>query len=596
MQGGRDGGSSERAGGTEERTPSYLEGAVPYPREVIEEYVRNGWWPNQTYVDVFERAVGRDPERESLVDDRRRLRWIDVEREVATLACALRDQGVGRYDRVVVQLPNRAEYLVVFHALQRVAAVPVPVVPRLGLAELRALIELTRPAAWFFPARDRSRDFSAVVEALRRDRLLPALAVVVDDDEPTPVGTVRLSELVGGYDPDRSRELVRSFPRPDPNDVAVIFLTGGATGRSKAVPRTHNSFLGNMMAIAVNRHPDDVLIACTPVAHGMANQGPLGGWLLAGARLVVVGTPRARAILEAVSRERVTSMVLVPALLKDLLEEPDLDRYDLGSLRVVGSTSSHLDRELALRAKRFFESWGCAFIGSAYGCTEGPSVGHSADEPLDRLVGTVGRPTIPGHRWVTLDAEGRELPPGEVGELAVRGPSVFTGYYRAPEENRRIFTPSGYYRTGDQGFIDVEGYVHITGRLKDIIQRGGEAVVPAEIEELVLQHPAVSQVAVVAMPDPRLGERACAYVVLRPGASLTLEELVDFLKARGAGPLQWPERLELIPAMPETATGKLDRVALRADAARRVRAAGSEGAASGGASASRMPFTHRSEP
>jgi 2,3-dihydroxybenzoate-AMP ligase len=585
---GADRTAGGRAGG------AYLEGALPYPPEVIEEYVGNGWWPNQTYVDLFERAVGRDPERESLVDDRRRLRWIEVEREVAALACALRDRGLGRYDRAVVQLPNRAEYLVVFHALQRVAAVPVPVVPRLGVAELRALIELTEPAAWFFPARDRGREFAPVVEALRRERLLPPLSVVVDDGEPAPEGTVTLSELVRGHDPDRSRELVRSFPRPDPNDVAVIFLTGGATGRSKAVPRTHNSFLGNMMAIAVNRRPDDVLIACTPVAHGMANQGPLGGWLLSGARLVLVGTPRARAILEAVSRERVTSMVLVPALLKDLLEEPDLDRYDLSSLRTVGSTSSHLDRELALRARRFFEDRGCTFIGSAYGCTEGPSIGHAADEPLDRLVGTVGRPTIPGHRWVVVDPEGRELPPGQVGELAVRGPSVFTGYYRAPEENRRIFTPSGYYRTGDQGFIDAEGYVHLTGRLKDIIQRGGEAVVPAEMEELILQHPAVSRAAVVAMPDPRLGERACAYVVLRPGASLTLEELVDFLRSRGAGPLQWPERLELVPSLPETAAGKLDRVALRADAARKVQAAGPGGTAPG--AASQTSFTHRSEP
>jgi non-ribosomal peptide synthetase component E (peptide arylation enzyme) len=189
---------------------------------------------------------------------------------------------------------------------------------------------------------------------------------------------------------------------------------------------------------------------------------------------------------------------------------------------------------------------------------------------VDRLVQTVGRPTVPGHHWIVLDPDCRKRPPGEVGELAVRGPSVFTGYYKAPEDTTRIFTDSGYYRTGDQGFIDAEGYVHITGRLKDIIQRGGEAVVPAEIEDLVVEHPAVSRVAVVAMPDARLGERACAYVVLKPGARLTLEELVGYLKSRGAGALQWPERLETVALLPETAAGKLDRVALRADIAQRV--------------------------
>jgi non-ribosomal peptide synthetase component E (peptide arylation enzyme) len=230
--------------------------------------------------------------------------------------------------------------------------------------------------------------------------------------------------------------------------------------------------------------------------------------------------------------------------------------------------------DLARRAQRFCETHGIRFGGSAFGCTEGPSIGHQPDEPLDRLVRTVGRPTVPGHRWIVLDAEGRELPAGEPGELAVRGPSVFTGYYKAAEDSRRIFTETGYYRTGDQGFIDPEGYVHITGRLKDIIQRGGEAVVPAEIEDLLLEHPAVSRVAVVAMPDPRLGQRACAYVVVKPGAGLTLEQLVEYLRSRGAGPLHWPERLETVTALPETATGKLDRVALRADIAEKTGARG----------------------
>src|SRR5207302_4881151 len=159
----------------------------------------------------------------------------------------------------------------------------------------------------------------------------------------------------------------------------------------------------------------------------------------------------------------VTSLGIVPAQLSDLLDHPELESYDLGSLRVLSTTSAHLDMDLARRAQRFCETRGIRFGGSAFGCTEGPSIGHQPDEPLDRLVRTVGRPIVPGHRWIVLDAEGRELPAGEPGELAVRGPSVFTGYYKAAEDLRRIFTETGYYRTGDQGFIDREGYVHITG-------------------------------------------------------------------------------------------------------------------------------------
>lgn len=549
---------------------AYLDGARPYPPDLIGEYTRQGWWPNHTFVDLFRRAVRRRPDREALVDDHRRLTWRDVEREVAVLTCALRERGVRRYDRVLLQLPSRAEYVMAFYACQHLGAVPVAAVPRVGAVELQGLIELAEPAAWFFPLRDGSRDFSAVVQTLRARGRLPRLPVAVGDEGPPPSTTVPYRELLAGHEPEACLETAASLPRPDPNDVAVIFLTGGATGRSKLVPRTHNSFLGNVRVIAANGTPDDVLINSTPVAHGMANQGPLGSWITHGSRLVMVGSPRMRRILEVVSRERVTSLFLVPAQLADLLDDPDREAYDLTSLQFAGTTSAHLSQELALRACELFGAFGCRFGGSAYGCTEGPSVGHDPDEPLDRMLHTVGRRTSPGHHWVVLGLDGRELPAGEVGELAARGPSVFTGYYRAPEDNRAIFTGSGYYKTGDLGFIDAEGYIHLTGRLKDIIQRGGEAVVPTEIEELLVQHPSVSRAAVVAMPDTRLGERACAYVVPRPGADLTLDGLVDFLRSRGAGPLQWPERLELIPAMPETAAGKLDRVTLRADIATKV--------------------------
>jgi non-ribosomal peptide synthetase component E (peptide arylation enzyme) len=548
---------------------TYLTGATPYPPETIAEYVRQGWWQNETYVDVFERAVRRDPGREALVDDRRRLTWADLEREVHALACALAEQGVSRHDRVLIQLPNRAEYVIAFYAVQYVAAVPVLAVPRVGTSELALLFELTEPAAWFFPLRDGRRDFAAVLQALDGHQNRPRLRVVVDDGEPPPGGAIALSELMAG-DPAHCRRVIDGLARPDPNDVAAIFLTGGATGRSKAVPRTHNSFLGNIRVIAASGSSDAVALASTPVAHGMANQGPLGGWIIHGSRLVMIGSPRARAVLEAVSRERVTGMALVPAQLADVLDDPELDRFDLSSVGFMATTSAQLSPELARRARAFCTSRGIRFGGSAYGCTEGPTAGHGREEPPETQLSSIGRPTSPGHRWVVLGPDEEELAPGEVGELAARGPSVFTGYYRAPEDNARIFTAAGYYRTGDQGFIDADGYIHITGRLKDIIQRGGEAVVPTEIEELAAEHPAVARVAVVAMPDTRLGERACACVTLAPGAELTLQGLVEFLRERGAGPLQWPERLEVFEALPETAVGKQDRSALRREVAARV--------------------------
>jgi 2,3-dihydroxybenzoate-AMP ligase len=551
---------------------AYLDGAIPYPPELIAEYRRQGWWYDDSYVDLFRRAVQVDPEREGLVDDHRRLRWRDVEEEVARLAGALASRGVGRHDRVLLQLPTRAEYPIAFHAAQHLGAVPVVAIPRMGLSELRPLLELAEPSAWIFARRDGSRDLGELAGALRREGLLPRLAIAVAEPGDEPAGTLQMGGVVAEQDGARSLQTLRSLPAPDPNDVAAIFLTGGATGRSKAVPRTHNSFVGNMRVLHQRGSSEDVPLIGTPVGHGMANQGALGGWVIHGSRLVMVGSPRAERVLQVAARERATSMSLVPTQLADLLDLPDLDRYDLGSVRRVIASGGFLTADLARRARAFCERRGIWFGGSAYGCTEGPAIGHAPDESEDQILHTVGRPAFPGHEWRVLDPVDEELPAGDVGQLAVRGPSVFTGYYRAPEDNRDIFTPSGLYKTGDLGFIDGDGFVHLTGRLKDVIQRGGEAVVPTEVEELVLTHPDVARVAVVAMPDRRLGERACAYVVLRPGTELTLEGLVAHLRARGAGPLQLPERLELIDRIPETPAAKIDRVRLRADIARKVAA------------------------
>ena len=179
---------------------------------------------------------------------------------------------------------------------------------------------------------------------------------------------------------------------------------------------------------------------------------------------------------------------------------------------------------------------------------------------------TVGRPVTPGSHYKVIDNDGNERPEGQQGELVVKGPEVFTGYYKtSEEETQNIFTPDGYYRTGDLAKIDGQGYIRITGRIKDVIQRGGETLVPGEMEDLIRKHPSVESAAVVGMPDPKLGERACAYVVTKPGKALRFEEMIAFLKTQGAGVLLFPERLELVDALPMTEIGKIDKKELLKD-------------------------------
>lgn len=213
----------------------------------------------------------------------------------------------------------------------------------------------------------------------------------------------------------------------------------------------------------------------------------------------------------------------------------------------------------------------CCHVLNGYGGTEGMSTLPRLHYDLERKCLTVGRPTCPYDTYRVVSPEGRDLPPNNPGELVVKGPGMFTGYYRMPQENMQVFDKDGFFRTGDQAMIDDSGDIIITGRIKDIIVRGGENISPVEIENLIITHPDVVAVAVIGMPDPVMGERACAYIQPRPGSDISLDKILSFLKDKGASVLQFPERIEVIDAMPVTgAKGLIDKKALLEDIKRKI--------------------------
>lgn len=345
----------------------------------------------------------------------------------------------------------------------------------------------------------------------------------------------------------------------------MILLTGGTTGLPKGVPRTHNSYLANIRYTNAETRSADIRGLATPVGHSMAQQGPIGGSILCGASVSLIRVPRAQPILEAIERDRITISGLVPTQLEDILNHPDLQQYDLRSLRKVGAVGAALRPETAKKAREFFNGIGADFSGGAFGSSEGPTAAHGPGESPEVFQHSIGRPLCKGDHWKVIDDLEREMPPNTEGELAAKGPCVFTGYYKSEAENREIFTRDGYYKMGDLGRMDPEGHIYITGRKKDIIQRGGEGIIPSEIERLLHLHPSVAAAAVVGMPDRRLGERVCGYVVLKPGNTLGFEEMIDFLRSQGAGVLLLPERLEIIESLPRTPVGKFDKKVLRSD-------------------------------
>lgn len=539
----------------------YLEGAVPYPAEAIKEYVAKGWWLNLTYGDLLDRATQASPHKLAVIDQRVKLTYAELKEKVERLAIAFLQLGIKKYDRILFQLPNRHEFVVAYFAAQRIGAVPVLAVARQEYHEISHFFRLAEPTAWILPSRDGKRDYGPLIERIRPEAKSLKHLIMPEDEGPLPDLALSFHHLIENVAPANYRADYLAQFRPDPNDVAMIVTTGGTTGLPKGVPRTHNSFHTNIRYTNRFCTEDDVFGLVTPIGHTMAHQGAVGSAIFFGGTLVIVAVPRAKEILAAIQKWRITNIGLVPAQLEDIMNFPDLKQYDISSLKRVVTAGAALKPETADKARETLAGIGAQFRGGEFGSSEGPCAGPAyTGEPVPR--GSVGVPKCEGDHWKAIDDEERELPLGTEGELVARGPCVFTGYYRSEAENRSVFTKDGYYKMGDLGKIDEKGNIFITGRKKDIIQRGGEGIIPKQIEDLLEQLPAIEKAAVVGMPDPRLGEKACAYVVLKPGSSLSFEEMIASLKGKGAGVLLLPERMEIVPDLPKTTVGKIDKKTL----------------------------------
>jgi 2,3-dihydroxybenzoate-AMP ligase len=264
-------------------------------------------------------------------------------------------------------------------------------------------------------------------------------------------------------------------------------------------------------------------------------------------------------LFRLIEEHGVTHLKVVPALLIRLINDPDIAKYDLSSLRVIQSGGQRMQPEVRIRTKHLIPS---VTVQENFGMSEGMLFFVKLDDPEDVRLETCGRPLSPDDEVRLVDDEGKEVPPGEVGELTCRGPYTLRGYFGVPEYNARQFTSDGFYRSGDLMRLHPSGNYVVEGRKKDLINRGGEKISAEEIENLILSHPAVQNIACVAMPDPDLGEKTCACVILRPGRSLALEELTRFLSEKEIAKFKLPERLEILPEFPLSTFGKVSKKAL----------------------------------
>ena len=560
------------------------EHTVPWPAEYAVRYVQDGYWAGSPLGTLLRQSADRAPGANAVADPVAsvRLTHRDLAERADAAATRLLGLGLAPGDRIVVQLPNGWEFVVLLLACLRAGIIPVMALPAHRHAELSYLAVHAEASAIAVP--DRHRDFDH--QALARELGTEVRAAV---DGPWHVlvagdyvaaGNVDLRTVCGPpADPSADRARLDALA-PDSRDVAVFLLSGGTTGLPKLIPRTHDDYAYNARASALVAAVDDSTryLVTLPAGHNFPLACPgILGTLLAGGQIVMLPSPEPQRAFATIAAEGVTHTAVVPAVAGRWLEHAaanlaseaggEVAASQLVTLRVLQVGGARIADELARKVEPVLG----ARLQQVFGMAEGLLNYTRLDDPDEIICTMQGRPLSPADEVRLVDEQDRDVQAGEPGSLLTRGPYTPRGYYRAPEQNARSFTPDGWYRSGDICRRAPEGNLIVEGRDKDMINRGGEKISAEEVENLVYRLlPGVRQVAAVAMPDPKLGERVCLYVVPGGGAKPTLEEIRGEMEALGVARFKFPEHLVLVPDLPATKVGKIDKKALRADIARRL--------------------------
>ncbi|HEY0189445.1 MAG TPA: AMP-binding protein [Cellulomonas sp.] len=513
----------------------------------------------RSMAEPFLAAARRHPDRLAIVHGEVALTYAEVERRIDRLAHVLLARGVQTGDRVAYLLPNGHDLVELYYAVQSIGAIAVPVNYRSCAAEIAYLLRASGSSVLVFPqaAAERVDEARGEVPDLRE--------LLCTDGEPAWArGLAGLEQDAPAGPPTRVA---------DPDAVSRIQYTGGSTGVPKGVERTHRADLveieGTYLSNGLDRDETRIVLIQCPLEHHGGHD-----WFCmsfaCGATVVLVDRFHPETILDAIARHRVSYMILLPpTTYARLMDHPTIDRYDLSSVRLVQSSAGATTPEIVRRMYRHFPQ---ARVSYGWGQTEsglGTSLVLTRElaESEDPRIASIGRP-MPYLELRVLDEDGREAAPGVVGEGVVRSVAVMRGYHDQPGLTRGAFTPDGWLRTGDMMERDADGYLYLRSRKRDLVKSGGENVFVGEVEAVVRAHPAVRDALVHGVPDPRLGEAVAVAVELVPGATLTLDELQEFCRARMAS-YKKPRHLEVLESLGRDFSGKVDRTRVLAEAARR---------------------------
>jgi cyclohexanecarboxylate-CoA ligase/acyl-CoA synthetase len=510
-----------------------------------------GWWRDETLNDWLDRRIADAPDRPAILARDHMLTYAAFGEEIRSFTAGLAEAGIGRGDVVVVHLPNLPEFLIAWLAINAIGAVMQTVHTPYGIRELEHLIAHGGAKAAIALARTKDRLPAGEIASLLGR--IPALQLVIAVGGDVP-GTLNFLDVV-------ERGRCKPFPaQANASDPFLLLYTSGTTSSPKAVSVTFNHFLSNarMCAAELGFRPDDRILCLAPYTHLYGLYAlELGFAVGATACLLDVFTPAG--FVEALKLAKPTILIAGPAHIAPCLQQKLFADVDFSELRFAVLSGSTVPATLSaafeglLPNGRVVQAWGMTEL--QFGACSRPF-----DSRAVRFE-TIGRATLGTELRVT-DSEDRVLPRGEIGELHVRGCSLFSGYLRNSDANRTAFTADGWLRTGDLASMDEEGNVLLRGRTKELINRGGVKFNPIDMEIAIAGHPAVAQVAIAPVPDEVLGERASCFVVLKNGASLSFDELKAFLTERQFAKFTWPEQLAIVSDMPVTPTRKVMKAEL----------------------------------
>ena len=534
-----------------------LAGAVPFPPEYAKLCRERGYWKDKSLAEEFAVVFKKYADRIAIIDRDHQYSYSDIDRLSERLALNLLTLGLRPLDRVVLQLPNVAEFVILYFALQKIGGIPIAALSTHRYGEISQFVRIAGAAACVYPEAQGDFQFGPMIKRVADES--PSMKFCIVLGKPGP-GEHSLAELIEREPVLAKAELDKIVI--DPTDPAIFQLSGGTTGVPKLIPRSHNDYAYNSKTAApvCGITADSVLLLVIPIAHNLALACPgIQGFMFNGGRVVLSTSGRPEDIFSLIAKHRVTHIKVVPALLIRLINSPAIGKFDLSSVKVIQSGGQRMQPEVRLRTKELIPS---VTVQENFGMSEGMLFFVRLDDPEDVRLETCGRPICPDDEVRLVDDDGREVAPGEVGELTCRGPYTLRGYFGVPEYNAKQFTADGFYCSGDLMRLHPSGNYVVEGRKKDLINRGGEKISAEEVENLILSHPAVQDIACVAMPDDNLGEKMCACVIPKSGKTLTLKELVDFLADKEIAKFKLPERLELMSEFPLSTFGKVSKKSL----------------------------------